>query len=76
MMMPNPTSQRDLWRARRAEAAESHDTERQSAADAAPPASAPTGVRVRVGHALIGAGRWLSGEGADAKRPSRQHRAA
>jgi hypothetical protein len=68
--------QRDLSLARRARFERAARRERIGT-DAAPIRSArPIGaLRVQVGRALIGAGTWLSGERAEAARPS-VHRAA
>lgn len=53
MMMPNSRLNRDFWYARQ------HDAPNRAAYRRAPRG----GLRVRIGHGLIGVGSWLSGDG-------------
>jgi hypothetical protein len=75
MMMPNSSIQRDLTHARRTRFERTGGHQRIGA-DARPNGrSRLVSLRVQVGHALIGAGSWLSGERVEGARPS-AHRPA
>ena len=74
-MMPHSTIQRDFHRARNPRPADVPETKAIDPRSDCESAPVRRGVRVRVGHALIGAGRWLSGEGVDVSLPSTPHRA-
>jgi hypothetical protein len=75
IMMPHSRIQRDMWQARRARI-ERRFGRHAPGPDGRLPTPALSGIRIRLGHALIGAGHWLSGDSADAQRRSAHHRTA
>jgi hypothetical protein len=84
MMMPHPTLQRDFWQARagrlpagsRDRGAAPELPARDAALTPSPDLRKRAGLRVAIGHALIGAGSRLSGERIDTVHPPAHHRAA
>jgi hypothetical protein len=74
MMMPNASIQRDMALARRGRFERTLRHPRHGSDAASARRTRLTSMRVQVGHALIGAGSWLSGERTEG-RPS-AHRPA
>ena len=73
MIMPHSTIQRDFWEARRARLR--IDRREQNNGTDAPAGRGVDGIRVQVGHWLIGAGSRLSGERVETIRHSAPQRA-